>query len=224
MFLWPGGPRIANADGVYSVGTDSVLLGGFVGRAAGLGVDLGCGCGILGISVLWTNPGLRMQFIDLQEAAVKATELNLKLNELEERAVVLHRDLRTFSDPNERDRYDLVVANPPYYPVGSGKPSPDPSRALARTELGCTLEDLIQTASLLLKTGGRFCIVHKPERLAELFSLMHHQKLEPKRLQMVQYQIDSSPSLILAEGKKGAKPGLKVEPPLLLKEKETNKL
>ncbi len=222
--MWPDGPIIANTPGVYSVGTDSVLLGAFIGKASGLGADLGCGSGVLGISVLWSNPGLKMLFVDLQEAAVEATEQNLNLNGLEKRAKVHHGDLKALAGPQERDRYDLVISNPPYYPVDSGKASPDLARALARTELGCTLEELIEAASSLLKTGGRFCIVHKPERLSELFCLMHQRKLEPKRLQMVQYLIDSAPSLILVEGKKGARAGLKIEPPLILNVKETRSL
>ena len=108
------------------------------------------------------------------------------------------------------------MSNPPYYPAQSGYHSPDPARAAARTELYCTLEELCRSAARLLRTGGRFCVVHKPERLAELFSALQRSGLEPKRLKMVQARADAAPSLVLVESRKGVRPGLQVEAPVLL--------
>ena len=94
--------------------------------------------------------------------------------------------------------------------------SPDLDRANARGESLCSLEDICAAASFLLKTGGSFCLVHKPERLSELFCYMTKHAIEPKRLRMVCHRSDSAPSLVLAEGRRGGKPGLKVEPSLIL--------
>ena len=90
------------------------------------------------------------------------------------------------------------------------------SRAVARSERGCTLAEVIAAAAWCLKTGGAFCLVHRPERLAELLTAMSAAGLEPKRLRLVQHRAEKAPSLVLVGGRKGAKPGLDVQAPLIL--------
>ena len=108
------------------------------------------------------------------------------------------------------------MSNPPYFPVGSGALSPDPARAAARGETDCSLEELCAAAAWLLRTGGRFCLVYRPERLAELLCRMRAAGLEPKRLREICPRPGSAPSLVLAEGRRGGRPGLKIEPALVL--------
>ena len=115
---------------------------------------------------------------------------------------------------------NMFAANPPYYAQGSGGISPDPARAAARGEACCSLEELCAAAAWLLPSGGRFCLVHKPERLSELFCAMTARGLEPKRLRLVTYLAERAPSLVLVEGRRGGRPGLTVEPPLILADAE----
>lgn len=202
-------------EGVFAIGTDAVALGVFAGRCKGRAVDLGCGSGVIGLSLAWRNAQLAVDCIDIQPAAAEATQANICLNGLEGRMSAVCGDLREMVTPENCDRYDLVVCNPPYYPAGSGKISADEAKAIARTELCCTLGDVCRCAAGLLKTGGRFCIVHKPERMAELIYTMHNVGLEPKRLRFVQSSADAAPSLVMVEGKRGAKAGLVIEPPYI---------
>ena len=112
--------------------------------------------------------------------------------------------------------YDLVVSNPPYFAEGSGYAAPDPARAAARDERTCSLDELCAAAGWLCRWGGAFALVHRPERLSEVFAALGRHGLEPKRLRFVQYAADRAPSLALIEARRGGKPGLTVCAPLLL--------
>ena len=112
--------------------------------------------------------------------------------------------------------FDLAVCNPPYYPPASGALSADEVRRTARAETDCTLEDVCRAASWLLRWGGSFCLVHKPERLTDLLCALRANGLEPKRLRFVCKTAADAPSLVLAEARRGGKPGLTIEAPLIL--------
>ena len=216
--LWPGGPRYAQAEH-FPLGTDSVLLADFVSLAgAKRGVDLGCGGGILTLLLLARSDKLTMTGLEILPAAAKRAEENLRENGLEDRGRVVCGDIRGVRALFEAGSFDLVVANPPFFPRGSGALPRDPERAAARTEASCTLDELCAAAARLCRTGGRFCLVHRPERLSEVFVAMSSHGLEPKRLRFVCARAGSLPSLALIEGRRGAAPGLSVEPTLLLED------
>ncbi|MBQ9249243.1 MAG: methyltransferase [Oscillospiraceae bacterium] len=214
--LWPGGPVFAQAAN-FRLSTDSVLLADFIHTCGAVrGIDLGCGSGILALLLLWRTEKLHMTGLELDgEAAALAAE-NLERNGLTARSSVLTGDIRQYRALFKPGSFDLAAANPPYYAAGSGGISPDPARAAARGEVCCTLEELCATAAWLLPSGGRFCLVHKPERLSELLCTMTAQGLEPKRLRLVNHLAERAPSLVLVEGRRGSRPGLTVEPPLIL--------
>lgn len=218
--LWPGGPVFAQAAN-FRLSTDSVLLADFIHTGgAARGIDLGCGSGILALLLLWRTEKLHMTGLELDgEAAALAAE-NLARSGLGARGQVLTGDIRQCRELFRPGSFDLVAANPPYYARGSGGVSPDPARAAARGEACCTLEELCAAAAWLLPSGGRFCLVHKPERLSELFCAMTARGLEPKRLRLVTYLAERAPSLVLVEGRRGGRPGLTVEPPLILADAE----
>lgn len=220
--LWPGGPLFLDAEQA-PLCTDSVLLADFV-RPAGLerGVDLGCGSGILSLLLLARTTKLHMTGLELQpEAAALAAE-NMARNGLEERTQMLSGDIRAHRRLFAAGSFELAVSNPPYFPVGSGSLSPDPARAAARGETDCTLPELCAAAAYLLRTGGRFCLVYRPERLSELFCRLSEAGLEPKRLRLVCPRPESAPSLVLVEARRGGKPGLVIEPPLALTDADGN--
>ena len=215
-YLWPGGPVFAQAEH-FKLGTDSVLLADFV-RLSGAkrGIDLGCASGAIGLLLLTRLEKLHMTGLEIVPEAAELARENMAANSLEERSRIITGDIRAHRALFKTGSFDLVAANPPYFPVERGMSSPDLDRANARGESLCSLEDICAAASFLLKTGGSFCLVHKPERLSELFCYMTKHAIEPKRLRMVCHRSDSAPSLVLAEGRRGGKPGLKVEPSLIL--------
>lgn len=137
-------------------------------------------------------------------------------NGLSDRLRILCGDLREHRTLLPHSSFDAVVSNPPYYPAGSGGVSDSPALAAARTELFCTLDDLCACAAWLLRSGGRFFVVHKPERLAELICALSRRRLEPKRLRLVRHQAGGSVSLVLLEARLDGRPGLQFDPDLCL--------
>lgn len=220
--LWPGGPVFCPEAGA-PLGTDSVLLADFV-RCSGAkrGIDLGCASGILSLLLLWREPGLHMTGLELREDAAALARENLARNGLTARGEMLAGDIRAHRSLFRAGSFELAVSNPPYFPPGSGALSPDPARAAARGETDCTLSELCAAAAYLLRTGGRFCLVHRPERLSELFCALSAAGLEPKRLRPVCPRPESAPNLVLVEARRGGKPGLQIEPALVLTDAEGN--
>ena len=218
--LWAGGP-VFRQDAGAKLSTDSVLLADFVKlHGAERGIDLGCGAGILSLLLLCSSEKLHMTGLELREEAAALARENLARNGFGERSEILTGDIREHRSLFAHGSFHLAVANPPYFPAGSGASSPDPARAGAREERDCTLPELCAAAAFLLPTGGRFCLVHRPERLAELLMCMRESGLEPKRMRFVSQRAESAPSLVLVEGRRGGRPGLIVEPPLILQDAE----
>ena len=217
--LWPGGPQFLWQPGTFRLGTDSVLLADFAGaeRARTI-LDLGCGGGVLLILLALRSPRARLEGIEISPEAAALCERNVALNGLRDRCRVTAGDLREHRTLYEAGSWDLVVSNPPYFPVDSGYAAPEAGRAAARSEGSCSLADLCAAARYLTRWGGRFALVHRPERMSQVLCTMSEAGLEPKRLRMIQYKANSAPSLFLAEGRRGGKPGLEVLPPLILSE------
>ena len=139
-------------------------------------------------------------------------------NGLADRLIFRRGDLRKIRGLLPAGGFDLVVCNPPYYPAGSGRlPETEALRA-ARSETGCTLEDICTAAAWLLRWGGSFCLVHKPERLADLCCALRARGLEPKRLRLVCRRAGDAPSLLLLEARRGGRPGLDIAAPLCLED------
>lgn len=215
--LWAGGPLFAQAEH-FRLSTDSVLLADFAAvSGAKRGIDLGCASGALALLLLCRSEKLHMTGLEIVPEAVELARENMAKNALSHRAEIINGDIRNHRELFKTGSFDLVVSNPPYFPVGSGILSPDKQRAAARGETDCTLEDICAAAAFLCRTGGSVCFVHKPERLSELCACMSRHGIEPKRLRLVCHRADSAPNLILIEGRRGGKPGLKIEPNLILR-------
>lgn len=218
---FPGGPKFLKK-GAYPIGTDAVLLSRFAESVnAGKICDLGCGSGVIASLLLQKSEKASAVGIELEPEAAETARKNAELNGLSGRFSIITGDIRDFRTLGMAGAFDLTVSNPPYYPPGSGKSSPDVSRALSRTEGECSLKDVCAAAAWFTRWGGSFCIVQKPERLSEVFCALSEVKLEPKRLRLVFPRAGTSPNLFLAEARRGGKPGLVIEPPLIL---ETEKL
>ena len=196
--------------------TDSILLSYFSDiHKYDNACDLGTGSGV--IPLLWckrvTGP---ITAVDIQEKACSQLAKSIALNHLEDRITVVHTDLREKHPALPWGTFDLVTMNPPYFPLGAGIESTAHSDRLARHENSCTLEEAAATARNLLRFGGRFCLCQKPERLSDVIVALRQAKLELKRLRFVVQREGKAPWLLLAEGKRGAKPGVRIEPQLVL--------
>lgn len=214
--LWQGGPVFAQAEH-FRLGTDCVLLSDFVNTSgAKRGIDLGCASGAIALLLLWRSPKLSMTGLEILPQAAELARENMAENGLSGRCDIVTGDIRRHRELFKPGSFDLVVANPPYFPLGSGYISPDRARAAARGELQCTLEDICAAAAFLCHSGGSFSLVHKPERLSQVFCTMSAAGIEPKRLRLVAHRPGAAPSLVLVEGRRGGRPGLKIEPELIL--------
>lgn len=201
---------------LHTFGTDAVLLADFsAARKNDRLVDLGTGCGIIPFLILRNGCLSSAVGVDISKEAAELaqrTESELKTGKF----TVLNADLKALKGRIEFGCHTLVTCNPPYKAPGAGLKNPDSIKAAARHETECTLRDIIEVSSKLLQTSGRLCICHRPERLAELFSLMREYKIEPKRLKLVCQREGAEPWLVLAEGRKCGNTGMRIEPPLYI--------
>lgn len=212
--LWPDGPRYWYDEQCFPPSTDSFLLGSFANTRRGEKVcDLGAGAGLLGLLLLAREPSLQVTGIERDAHACAMLARNAAENRLP--LTALCADLRQ-RETLPAGAFQLAVSNPPYFAPHTGAVA-EGTRGDARAELTATLEDIFAAAERMLQWGGRFCLVYRPERLAALLTAAVTHGLEPKRLRMVQHTARSAPSLVLLECRRGGKPGLSVEPPLLLR-------
>ncbi len=197
------------------IGTDSLSLGTFLRiRPRGRVCDLGCGSGVLGLLALCAQPDCIVTGVELSPEDCALARETVRRNRLDGRFRVLEGDIRAISALLPAGQFDSVISNPPYFPAGPA--SPDPARARARREDSCSLDELCRAAAWLLRWGGDFALVHRPERLADLCCALRAHGLEPKRLQLVRHHAGAPVSLLLLEARRGGRPGLAFLPDLLL--------
>jgi tRNA1(Val) A37 N6-methylase TrmN6 len=195
--------------GDFPLGTDAVRLAAFAAVPKGAAVcDLCAGSGAVGLLMLAREPSLTVTAVELRAEACALMERSVAESGLEERFRVLRGDVRAIRELLPAGSFRYVVCNPPYYPVGSGYVPEDEARAVARTELRCTLEDACAAAAWLLRTGGCLWMVHRPERLTDLLCSLRANGLEPKVLKPICPNPDKPPSLVLVKAIRGGKPGL----------------
>lgn len=221
--LWRGGPRFMQTENSFKLSTDSVLLADFanINRVRNC-LDLGSGAGVLCVILASKNPEVMISGIEIQSEFADLSRENISENNMDGRVKIISADLREFRKLVAAESYDLVVSNPPYFAENSGYTAPTDHRATAREEKTCTLHDICSAAKWALRWGGNFAMVHRPERLSEIFCAMTEAGIEPKRLRMVSHRADKAPSLVLIEGKRGGKKGLKIEAPLVLTDVDGN--
>lgn len=199
---------------------DSLLLAAFA-RAGGLprgarGLDLGCGCGVVGLTVLLANSdhGLQIMGLDIDPEMTRCACVNAKKLGFQSQFSAILNDISKY-DPIDNP-YDFVLANPPYHPLGQGRTSPRAGRARACFETETSLDAFARVAAKALKTRGTLCSVHPPQRLREVLDTLAAHRLEPKRLRCVHGRPGSRARILLVEARKHGRPGLAVDPPLVL--------
>ena len=208
--------------GAHRFGTDAFVLSGFAAcRRKDIACDLGAGCGIIPLLLLGAESApAQIYGLELQPDGVALMERAVAANGLEGRFLPLQGDLRRLPETLPKAAFDVVTCNPPYFRPGHGYQSPAEDRRTARQEDTCTLDDLCAAAAKLLKYGGRLCLCHRPERLADIFEAMRRRRIEPKRLRMVTQRQGTAPWLVLVEGRLGGNPALAIEADLVVEHPE----
>ena len=193
--------------GAFPLSTDSIALSGFVRlpRQANV-LDLGSGCGTLGVLLCASDSGCAVTGVEIEDTAHQAALRNARSNGISSRLTSICADLKTIPDFIAPGSFHCCVSNPPYFSA-----SQESANSTARHQLHCTLDDLFRAAGWALKYGGDFFVVHKPERLAELCVSATAHGLEPKRLLLLRHQPSDPINLVLMQCRKGGKPGLIIE-------------
>ena len=147
-------------------------------------------------------------------------ERSVHMNGQSDRVYIAHGDVRQVKEKYKRESFDWVTCNPPYMTGAHGLKNPDYGKAIARHEITCSLEDVVQAAKWLLKPGGHFYMVHRPFRLAEIIYTLKQYKLEPKRMRLVHPYIDIEPNMVLIDCAKGGNPRITVDSTLIVYNKD----
>lgn len=219
--LHRNGYKIIQDPKKFCFGMDAVLLSGFAKvKEHETAIDLGTGTGIIPILLEAKNRGKKYVGLEIQESSALMARRSVQYNHLENVIEIVQGDIKDVKRIFGTGCFQVVTSNPPYMDSGNGLVSKDMPKAIARHEILCNLEDVIAAASTLLKANGRFYMVHRPHRLVDIITLCRKYKLEPKRLQFVYPYVDKEPNMILIECIKGAKAFLKMEPPLIVYEKD----
>jgi len=202
----------------YRFSVDSLLLYDFVNlRKAKAIADLGAGSGIIGILLSRKYPDANVDLYEIQEALAGLAERNAALNGVADRVRIIKCDIRNLhAGKAEPAGYDIVVSNPPFRRLKSGRLNHEGEKAIARHEVTLQLHECIDAASSLLKYKGRLCMIYHPCRLAELIDVMRRRKIELKRLRFVYSTPESEAKMVLLEGVKGGRAGLNVEAPFYI--------
>ncbi|MGN1327688.1 MAG: tRNA1(Val) (adenine(37)-N6)-methyltransferase [Clostridia bacterium] len=214
------GLKIIQDNTGFCFGIDSVILADFaknIKKGSNV-VDLGTGTGILGILLCGKTELNTVTGVEIQEEVADMAKRSIKLNNLENKFKIINSDIKKLFKEKilEKNKYDIVIMNPPYKEVGTGIINESEKKLISRHEIKATLSDFIEIAAGLLKNKGELYVIHKPERLVDIIQKMRENKLEPKNLKIVYPRKNSEPSLILIKAVKGGKKFLKIEAPLYI--------
>lgn len=241
--LQRNGLRIIQSEDAFCFSIDAVLLSHFATVKNGDAVvDLGTGSGVIPLLLSTRASSLKITGLELNEVAADRARRSVEINALEQCITIVQGDLREMSascaegNPNlrascakgnlnlrascARGKYNLVLCNPPYLPQGIGATSVQNTRRMARHEITATLSDVVSASAYLLSTGGRFAMVHRPFRLADIMCALREHNLEPKRLRMVHPTAGSEANMVLVEAIKDSKPALRVGQPIFVHEND----
>ena len=201
----------------FCFGMDAVLLSGFAKvHVDELVLDLGTGTGIIPILMEAKTSGKHFTGLEIQSDISDMARRSLVLNKLEKKIDIVEGDINEASKLFGMASFDVVTCNPPYMNHSHGIVNPDSSKAIARHEILCTLEDVIRETAKLLKPKGRFYMVHRPFRLVDIISICSKYKLEAKRMRLVYPYVDKEPNMVLLECVKGGGRNLIIEAPLIV--------
>ena len=215
--LQRGGLRVIQRADAFRFGTDAVLLADFAApRRHDRVCDLGTGTGIIPLLLYARENTISADAVEIQPDMADMAARSMAMNGLNEKIRVLPGDLRSIRTLLPHARYDLVTCNPPYGKAGGTLLNPDASKRLARHEESCAIEDVACASAWLLQNGGLLCCVFPAARMIELSDAMRKYRMAPKRIRMVHSRVEKAAHLCLMEGMLDARPGLIIEPPLVI--------
>ena len=215
--LQRNGYCIIQDPGRFCFGMDAVLLTGFAhARKEDTLLDLGTGTGIIPLLMEAKYHCVQLTGLEIQPESADMAERSVALNGLEDKIHIVTGDIKEADRIFKSASFDCITCNPPYMIEQHGLANPDESKAIARHEVLCTLEDVVRQTAKLLKPGGHFFLVHRPFRLAEIMVELTKYGLEPKRMQLVYPFVDKEPNMVLLEAVRGGKSRMTVEKPLIV--------
>lgn len=218
--LHRNGYRIIQNEKLFCFGMDAVLLSGFAQVKEGeCAIDLGTGTGIIPILLAAKTKGKHFTGLEISEISADMAQRSAVLNDLTQRLDIVRGDIKEAGEMFAPASFDVVTSNPPYMIGEHGLVNSDLEKAAARHELLCNFEDVVRAAAKLLRSGGRFYLVHRPFRLAELMNTMSKYRLEPKRMRLVYPYVDREPNMVLIEAVRGGRSRMTVEKPLIVYDK-----
>lgn len=208
---------IQNSQG-FCFGIDAILLSDFAKdmKKSELVVDLCTGTGVIPILLAGKTEAKKIIGVEIQEECADMAKRSVALNNLENRVEIINVDLKLLKNVIPSATVDVVTVNPPYMKKGTGVINEKNAIIISKHEVSCTLEDVIKEAARLLKFNGEFYMIHKSERIADVFCTMRKYKIEPKRVRFVYPQVDKPSNLVLVEGARSGKEFLKHEKPLIV--------
>lgn len=202
----------------FCFGIDSVLLSDFaknIKKNAKV-IDIGSGTGIISILLCGKTELKKVYGIEIQEEVANMSKKSAILNNLEDKFEVINCDINNIFNVLNKNEYDVIVTNPPYKQINTGAKNIELKKLISRHEIKCTLEDIIEKSSKLLKSLGEFYMVHRAERIVDIMCLLRKYNLEPKEIRFVHSKQNEKPILILVKAIKNAKQFLKIAPPLII--------
>ena len=215
--LQVNGYEIIQHPGKFCFGMDAVLLSNFARVKKGeRALDLGTGTGIIPILMTAKTQGEAFVGLEIQEESADMARRSVAHNHLENKIDIVTGDIKEAAEIFGPVSFDVITTNPPYMIGQHGIANASDTKAIARHEVLCTLDDILRESAKMLKPKGRFYMVHRPFRLAEIMSKMVAVGIEPKRMRMVHPFIDKEPNMVLIEGSRGGNTRMTVEPPLVV--------
>lgn len=202
----------------FCFGIDSVLLSDYAKNIKKNSVvaDIGSGTGIISLLLCKKTDLKKIYGIEIQEEVAEMAKRSVKLNNLEEKFEIINVNIKDVFEILKPNTFDVVVTNPPYKKANTGLTSEESKQLISRHEIECTLEDIIEKSSKLLKSLGEFYMVHRSERLVDIMCLLRKYKLEPKNIRFVHSKQGDKPNLILIKAVKNAKQFLNIDKPLTI--------
>jgi tRNA1(Val) A37 N6-methylase TrmN6 len=207
---------IIQSEQVFSFSMDAVLLARFANIPKyGRILDLCSGNGVIPI-LLSTRTNAQIEGIEIQPRLADMARRSVEMNGLTERINIIEGDLRDLAKEGGNGIYDAITVNPPYMPLTGGDLKLSEHQSIARHEIHCTLEDVAQAAMRLVKPGGKISMVHRPQRLGEIITMLRKYRMEPKVIRFVHPRAGSEANMVLVEAHRDGKPDVKILPPLIV--------